>query len=58
MQSADAQPTEPPMCGGYEHLQSFLCLIALFYCSTASPENGSAVDENAEHVIKVVSRLE
>ena len=29
----------------------------LFYCLTASPENGSAVDENAGHVIKVVSRL-
>ena len=29
----------------------------LFYYLTASPENGSAVDENAEHVIKVVSRL-
>ena len=40
---------------GYEHLQSFLCLVALYYCLTASPENGTAVDENAEHVIKVVS---
>mgnify|MGYP006896110277 CR=1 FL=1 len=29
----------------------------LFYCLTASPENGSAVDENAGNVIKVVSRL-